>query len=76
MLNPDSALLTKMPHTFNANDTLNSVQPDEPKNPINVSSFLRDDFMCKRRKFSIVIDAYKLADSDNVIVRDLNAKSA
>ena len=29
--------------------------------------------MCKRKKFHIVLDAYKLADSDNDNVRDFNA---
>ena len=43
------------------------------KNPINVSFFLHDDIMSKRKKFSIVLDVYKLADSDNENVRDLNA---
>ena len=32
--------------------------------------------MCKRKKFSIVLDVYKLADSDKENVCDLNAKSA
>ena len=47
-----------------------------PKNPINVAFFHNDDFVYKRKKFSIVLEVYKLADSDTENVRDLNAKSA
>ena len=46
--------------------------PTTLKNTVNVSFFPRDDFTCKR-KFSIVPDVFKLTDSDNENVRDLNA---
>ena len=44
------------------------VPPTTLTNPIHVF-FLRDDIVCTRKKFSIVIEVYKLADSDNEKVR-------
>ena len=46
--------------------------PTNFMNHMNVA-FLHDDFMCKRKKFSTVLDVNKLADSDNERVFDLNA---
>ena len=46
--------------------------PTNLKNPINLS-FLHDDIMSKRKMFSVVLEVYKLSDSDNENVRDLNA---
>ena len=47
--------------------------PTNFKNTVNDSFFPHDDFTCKRKKFHIVPEVYKLADSDNDNVRDLNA---
>ena len=46
--------------------------PTNLKLPINVF-FPHDDFTCKRKKFHIFLDVFKLADSDNENVRDLYA---
>ena len=63
-----------MSHTFNANNTLNSVPADEPQEPCQRLLLPYDDIMCNRKKFSIVLNVYKLADSDNAKFRDLSAK--
>ncbi len=44
------------------------VPPTTLTNPIHVF-FLRDDIMCTRKKFPIVLEVYKLVDSDNEKVR-------
>ena len=47
--------------------------PTNLNNHINLSSFLHDDFTGKLKKFSIVLEVIKLADSDIKNVRDLYA---
>ena len=47
--------------------------PTNTKTPITAFFFLHDDFMRKRKKFSVVLKVYKLSDSDIDEVRDFNA---
>ena len=73
-LKPDSARLIQESSIGFTADNDTGYNPTNLNDTINVSFFLNDDFTCKR-KFSIVLEVYKLADSDIEEVRDLNAKS-
>ena len=73
MLKLDSALPIKESATkLSTADNNVDYNPTNLNDTINASFFLHDAFTCKR-KFSIVLEVYKLSDSDIDEVRDLNA---
>ena len=68
MLKTDRVLPSKGPPSASPPQTTARLPPTNLKNPIHVF-FLRDDIMCKRKKFPFVLEVYKLVDSDNEKVR-------
>ena len=75
-LKPDSAPSHKeFAISLSIADNDPGYHPTSLKNPVNVF-FIHDDITCKRKKFSIIPDVFKLADSDIERVSDLNGKSS
>ena len=73
MLNPDSALpIKESAISLSTADNDTDYNPTNIKTPINVA-FHHDDFMYKHKKFHLVLDVFKLGDSDDENVCDLNA---
>ena len=72
MLKPTAPFPSMSPPSASPLPTTTPVTTDEPQEPINISFFLNDDFVCTR-KFSIALGVYKLSNSDNENVRDVNA---
>ena len=78
-LKPDNVLPINQSSISLSTDDKDPGPPPPPTNfkpHINISFFLSDDIMYTSKRFSIDIDVYQLADSDNENVCDFNAKSA
>ena len=63
-----------MPHTFNALDMRNSIPTDDLQEPHQRLRLPPQRLHVHAEAVQIVLEAYKLADSDTENVRDLNAK--